>query len=297
VLSGSADLVGGLEPPEVLALQGRTDLNIQEVRTFTSAFVSFNPDGDGKLFFSDPKVRLAITQAVDRQRLVNEVLAGRGDTDPTPIPTGDWAYSASAAASHPYDPIAAAKALDAAGWLIPAGGKLRSKGGKPFKFELVVAGPFPTNEVAAGVARQLLEIGIEADVKPASPSDLVQKYLLGRNYMAALVAIDVGSDPDQYSLWHSGLDPATLNFAFTRGWGLIDKDLEDGRAAADQASRLAAYLDFQAQIVDAAPAIFLYSPHYDYAISQRVHGVRMNNVIEPADRFQYVTQWYVNTSG
>jgi peptide/nickel transport system substrate-binding protein len=296
VLGGAADLVGGLEPPEVLALQGRTDVNIQEVRTFTNAFVTFNPDGVGKQFFSDVKVRVALTQAVDRQRLVNEVLAGRGDTDPTPIPTGDWAYSASAASSHPYDPIAAAKALDAAGWLLLPGAKLRSKAGQSFRFDLVVAGPFPTNEVAAGVARQLLEIGIEADVKPVSASDLVQKYLLGRNYLAALVAIDVGSDPDQYTIWHSGLDPGTLNFAFTRGWGLIDKDLEDGRAAADQASRLAAYLDFQAQMVDAAPAIFLYSPHYDYAISQRVHGVRMNSVIEPVDRFQYVTQWYVNTS-
>jgi hypothetical protein len=48
-------------------------------------------------------------------------------------------------------------------------------------------------------------------------------------------------------------------------------------------------------IADAAPAIFLYSPHYDYAVSQRVHGVRVNSVIEPGDRFQYVTEWYVNT--
>jgi hypothetical protein len=25
--------------------------------------------------------------------------------------------------------------------------------------------------------------------------------------------------------------------------------------------------------------------------------VRMNKVVQPAERFQYVTQWYVNTSG
>src|SRR5207245_447264 len=128
VLAGAADLVGGLEPPEVLALPARTDLNIQEVRTFPNAFVTFKSAADAKL---------------------------------------------------------------------------RSKAGQSFRFDLVVAGPFPTNEVAAGVARQLLEIGIEADVKPVSASDLVQKYLLGRNYLAALVAIDVGSDPDQYTLWHS----------------------------------------------------------------------------------------------
>jgi hypothetical protein len=27
-----------------------------------------------------------------------------------------------------------------------------------------------------------------------------------------------------------------------------------------------------------------------------VHGVHMNSVIEPGDRFQHVTQWYVNTN-
>ena len=64
-----------------------------------------------------------------------------------------------------------------------------------------------------------------------------------------------------------------------------------------QRPRLAAYLDFQMLIADAAPAIFLYAPHYDYAVSQRVHGVRLNSVIQPGDRFQYVTQWYVNTGG
>ena len=297
VLQGAADLVGGLEPQEVVALQGRTDVVVQDVKTFTNAFITFNPDGSGKPFFGDIKVRLALTQAVDRQRVLGEVLAGRGDPDPGPIPTGDWAYSALAAASHPYDPVAAAKALDTAGWILLPGSKLRSKGGVPFRFDLVVASPFPNREVGDAVARQLLEIGIQADVKPVSSSDLVQKFLVVHNYQSALVRYDVGPDPDLNAMWHSGAPAGSLNFAYTRGWGLIDKDLEDGLAAVDPSARLAAYLDFQTQLVDAAPAIFLYSPHYDYAISQRVHGVHMNSVIEPGDRFQYVTQWYVNTSG
>ncbi|HSS94394.1 MAG TPA: ABC transporter substrate-binding protein [Candidatus Dormibacteraeota bacterium] len=297
VLQGAADMVGGLEPPEVQALLNRTDVNIQDVRTFTNAFVTLNPEGLSSLFFADQKVRLALTQAIDRQRILAEVVSGRGEPDPSPIPTGDWAYSASAAVSHPYDPVAAAKALEAAGWVIAPGAKIRTKGGKPFKFELVAASPFPNHEIADAMARQWLDIGVEADVKAVSASDLVQKYLLGHNYQAALIRYDVGPDPDLNLLWHSGADPGALNFAYRRGWGLIDKDLEDGIAAVDQASRLAAYLDFQVQMADAAPAIFVYSPHYDYAISQRVHGVHMNSVIEPEDRFQYVTQWYVNTTG
>src|SRR5205807_3431705 len=56
VLSGAADLVGGIQPQEIGILQGRTDLLIKDTRMFTNAFVSFNPEGDGKAFFSDAKV-------------------------------------------------------------------------------------------------------------------------------------------------------------------------------------------------------------------------------------------------
>jgi peptide/nickel transport system substrate-binding protein len=294
---GVADLVGGLQPQEVDALKGRTDISVIESRMFTDSFVSLNAEGDGKNFFSDPKVRIALTQAIDRQRIVTEVLAGRADPDSTPIPVGVWAYSAAAAALHPFDQPAAAQALEKAGWVLESGAKLRTKNKASFKVELVAADSFPNRQVADGVARQLLEIGVQVDVKAVPASKLVSEYLVGRKYQMALASFDVGPDPDQYSLWHSGADPNALNFAYSRGWGLIDSDLENGRAAVDPQARLAAYIDFQMLMADAAPAIFLYSARYDYAMSPRVHGVRMNKVVQPAERFQYVTQWYVNTSG
>lgn len=297
VRSGAADLVGGLEPEELNALTNSTDVTVMDVRTYTNAFISLNSDGDGKPYFGDVNVRKALVQAVNRDTLISEVLGGHAEADPTPIPTGDWAYSDAAARKYQYDQIAAAHALDAAGWTIPAGSQVRTnKAGLVFQVEMVVSDSFPNREIADAVTRQLSAIGIEVKVKPVAPSDLIQNYLLSRNYQMALVVFDVGPDPDLYSLWHSGADPGTLNFAYAHGWGLIDKDLEDGRAAVDQAERLAAYTDFQALIADQAPAIFLYSAHYDYAVSQRVRGVHVNRVIEPEDRFQYVTDWYVNTT-
>lgn len=295
VLDGAADLVGGLEPTEVGLLQSRNDVSVEDARMFTNSFVAMNAAGPGKQFFSDQNVRQALVEAIDRQRIVTDVLGGRADADPSPIPTAGWAYSAAAANLHSYDPVSAAAALDSAGWTTQPGSHVRAKGGVPFKVTLVAANSYPNAEIADAVSTQLLQVGIEVDVKAVPASQLVQNYLLNHQYEMALVAFDVGPDPDQYSLWHSGADPGSLNFAYTRGWGLIDKDLEDGRAAVDLPSRLAAYIDFQMLMADAAPAIFLYAGRYDYAVSQRVHGVRVNKVIEPSDRFQYVTDWYVNT--
>jgi len=297
VLTGAADLVGGIQPQEVDTLMGRNDLVVQESRMFTNSFVTFNADGDGRQFFSDPKVRLALVQAVDRQRVVAEVFSGRADADPSPIPTADWAYSTVAANLHPYDMVAAASALDTAGWTIDPTSKLRTKKGVPFHVTLVAAESYPNVEIANSISRQLADLGIQVDVKPLPASKLLQDYLLTHSYQMALISIDVGPDPDQYSLWHSGSDPGSLNFAYSRGWGLIDKDLEDGRASVDTSGRLAAYIDFQVLMVDAAPAIFIYAGRYEYAVSQRVHGVHLNVAIEPYDRFEYVTDWYVNTTG
>lgn len=297
VLTNAADLVGGLEPQEVDLLQGRTDLVVRDARMFTNSFVAFNPEGDGKQFFNDVNVRLALAQAVDRTRLVNEVLAGRADPDATPIPTANWAFSAAAANQHPFDPVVASKALEAAGWVTPAGERIRVKNGVPFRVDLVVADSYPNRQVADAIARQILDVGVQVNVKALPASQLVQNYLLTHKYQMALVHFDVGPDPDQYSLWHSGADIGSLNFAYSRGWGLIDKDLEDGRSAVDPPSRLAAYIDFQMLMSDMAPAIFLYAGRYSYAVSQRVHGVHMNKVIQPPDRYQYVTDWYVNTTG
>ena len=296
VLTGAADLVGGIQPQEVSTLQGRTDLTVQEARMFTNSFVTFNGDGDGKTFFGDSKIRVALVQAINRQRVVSDVFAGRADSDPTPIPTADWAYSPAAANLHPYDPAAAGTALDAAGWLLDPSSKLRTKKGVPFKVSLVAADSYPNQQIAAAISNQLAEIGVEVDVKPLPASKLLQDNVLTHKYQMALISIDVGPDPDQYSLWHSGIDPGSLNFAYSRGWGLIVKDLEDGRAAVDPPSRLAAYIDFQMLMADAAPAIFIYASRYEYAVSQRVHGVHMNKAIDPYERFQYVTDWYVNTT-
>src|SRR5206468_10979564 len=95
---------------EVDTLLGRNDLTVQEGRMFTNSFVTFNPEGDGKQFFGDPKVRLALVQAIDRQRIVSDILAGRADADPNPIPTAGWAYSAAAGILHPYDSLPSATA-------------------------------------------------------------------------------------------------------------------------------------------------------------------------------------------
>ena len=192
---------------------------------------------------------------------------------------------------HPFS----AKALTDAGWTLPDQGLYRTRAGHDFTVSLVAADAYPFREVADSVRRQLQGVGVRVTVQDVPVSQLVTRYLVGHGYQMAIASFDNGPDPDQFSLWHSSMKQYPLNVSGLPRQGFIDKALEDGRARTDAAGRMAAYADLQKLITEASPAIFLYEPHYQYAVSRRVHGLHMNPVIEPGDRFEYVTDWYITT--
>jgi peptide/nickel transport system substrate-binding protein len=300
VSRGEADAVGDLLPQGISPLARRQDLDLKQIRTFNFVAVLFNLTPDTALYLEPPTVRQALSEAVDRQKIVRDVLGGNADAAPGPIPPTSWAYARQQAAKYPYNPAQAAKAMQDAGWTMDLKTGVLARGGHQFQVDLVTADAFPYRPVAEAVRDQLRLLGVQVQVIPVSTSVLISKYLVGKQYQLALADFENGPDPDQSSLWHSGAPIDSLNFTSQDRLpkqALIDKDLEDGLGKFDLASRRAAYADFQDLMSDAAPAIFLFEPHYTYVVSRRVGGVHTNPEIEPIDRFEYVTDWYAATQG
>ncbi|HEY4025381.1 MAG TPA: peptide ABC transporter substrate-binding protein [Candidatus Dormibacteraeota bacterium] len=298
VSRGEADTVGDLLPQGIDTLARRQDLNLMQIRTFNFAAVLFNLTADLAVYFNPPAVRQALNQAIDRKKIVKTVLQGHADAAGGPIPPSNWAYAKQQAEKYRYDPNQAAQTLTQAGWAMNLQTGVLSRQGHDFQVHLVTADAYPYRPVAEAVRDQLRLVGIQVLIDPVPASVLVSKYLLGKQYQLALADFENGSDPDQSSLWHSGAAADSLNFTGADRLpkqAFIDKDLEDGVAKTDLNARRAVYTDFQDLMSDAAPAIFLFEPHYTYVVSRRVRGVHTNPVIEPIDRFQYVTDWYATT--
>ena len=296
LLGGQVDGLGGILPAQLQSLRSRPDLEIHSLRTYTFVAALFALRPENAPLFDPVPVRQALVQGIDRAAIVKNVLGGYGEPAPGPIPPSDWAYKAAAADRAAHDPKAAAQALEASGWLLTPGSPFRSKGGRSLTIDLVTTDAYPYRQVADLIAEQLRSIGVEIRVEGVAASALVSRYLIGRNFQMAVAAFDNGPDPDQFALWHSGQpkDSVTFGDSLPRQ-ALIDKDLEDGRATTDRRRRAAAYADFQDLMADAAPAAFLYEPHYLYAVARRVKGFRTDAVIEPAGRFAYISSWYLNT--
>jgi peptide/nickel transport system substrate-binding protein len=298
VAKGDADLVGALQPPQLGQLAKRPELNVQQMRTYNVVSVLFNRSGDAAPYFGSELTRRALAMAIDRRPIVQHVLEGRADAAPGPIPPSDWAFSRAAAEKWVFDRQEAARVLDAEGWRAAPGSNLRSKEGRDFVVTVTTADAYPYSQVAEELSKQLKQVGVELRIDPV-PASVLLGRLLQKQYQLALIGFELGPDPDQYSLWHSDPPKEALNFASPKlpRQALIDKDLEDARALSDRKARVRLYDDFQSLMADAAPAIFLFQPHYAYVFGHRAHGVRSNPVIEPADRFQYVSEWWVSKPG
>ncbi len=290
--SGGIDgalLGANLAPADLVSFRADDRVAVHDITS--TSYITVELDTRSPLF-SDPSVRRALLESIDRQSLIDSVIAGRGTVVDDSIPTQSWAYAATDRIS--FDAEAAAAALDAGGWLVGGDG-VRRKGGAALSFSLSTANDVQRTAVADNLAYQWRKIGIDAQVQPLTAASFTNDYLLPRKFQAALVAIDPGPDPDPYPFWHSSqITPPGRNLADyseTR----IDDVLQRARQTTDVARRKELYAQFEDYLISATPALPLYAPTYTYAQSSRVHGFAPSLLFTPASRFANVTAWFIET--
>ncbi len=258
---------------------------------YAELIMNLRPDAP---LFQDVQVRKAIAMAIDKTAIIRDTLHGQAHAEDGPTPHAiTWAYDA---ATQPpgYDPAGAGKLLDADGWLMQTNG-VRAKNGSPLAFNLTVSADLsPYQRVAEKVAMDLSRIGVDANVQPVSTAALIHDYLSPRTFDMVLIAFDNGPDPDVFAFWHSSQEhPGGFNFTSMKRNVFIDKYLEDGRSALDLPTRVKAYNRLQEQFAKDVPAVYLYSPIFNFAVDRRIHGVRLDSAVEPQERYAHVSDWYV----
>jgi peptide/nickel transport system substrate-binding protein len=241
--------------------------------------------------FAQTEVRRALMQAINVQALIDDA-AGAGVPAEVGIPRQSWAHSD--VTLPPFDPGAAARALEYAGWSRGRDGVRRNDATR-LSFTLSTTSDPRRVALAQDIAGQWRAIGADVTVQPLDASSYIDEVLLPRKFEAALVAVDPGPDPDPYPFWHSTqIPPPGRNLADHRDTR-IDDVLQRGRQNTDPARRKELYELFAGYLIPAMPAIPLYAPTYTYAQSARVHGFGDTLLFTPAARFASAYQWYIAT--
>ncbi|NLE75215.1 MAG: peptide ABC transporter substrate-binding protein [Chloroflexi bacterium] len=278
--------------PEAAALP---NLDLYSARMAGYVLIYLNLDDAANLpFFTQREVRQALLQALDRQKLVDEVLNGQGIVANSPILPETWAHWPGLA-QHAYDPARAAELLDAAGWVDRNGDGIRENEGRTLSFRLVTNDDPLRKRLAESVAAQWRKIGVEATAESVSFARLVGEFLATRRFDAVLTGLELPGDPDPYPLWHS--TQAKTPGQNYGGFALraADEVLEAARTTTDVNRRIALYQQFQQLFADEVPALLLYYPVYTYGVDDRVQGVQVLPLNGPADRFATVNDWFIET--
>ena len=175
--------------------------------------------------------------------------------------------------------------------------KEKAKDGDMFIVTLVTADTKEYRDAAELIAGSWQEVGVKTELTFVSPKDISRLALKSRDYDILLYGAIVGSDPDQYPLWHSSqIDFPGLNLARYVN-RTADGFLVKAREAATEEEQIEAYQKFQEILLADRPAIFLYTPTYRYATTDKIQGINVARIFHPSDRFANVTYWYLNTDG
>lgn len=138
------------------------------------------------------------------------------------------------------------------------------------------------------------KVGVAVEIKTVELSAL-KSTIKNRDYDALLYGQALGSEPDLYPFWHSTqINDPGLNLSAYQN-KKVDQLLKDARETLDSQVKAQSYEKLQDLLLTDAPALFLYNPAYLYWASGKVKGIDTTKIVDPAKRFENITNWYINT--
>ena len=124
LLEGNIDIVTDVTPSLYERIKENSDINLVVKPGHTYTYIGWNLE---KSLFAKDTMRLALTYAIDRKRLIKDVLLDLADVAKGPIPPTSWAYD-DELSPIPYDMGIAVNFLDKLGWKLSKRDKIRKKG-------------------------------------------------------------------------------------------------------------------------------------------------------------------------
>ena len=249
------DVVDGISKPLVRDLAGIRGITIYTTLVANYRHLDFNLRNP---ILADAAVRRAIARGIDYQRVIATVYAGWGVRAATDIPPFSWA--ANDLQPIPYDPEAARRMLDVAGWRPDADG-VRHKAGQRLSLTISsAAGNRAAESAESLIAQQLKMIGVDLVVKNYAGALLFDEHgpLYGGTYDMAWIVNTEGTDPDNLGEWGCDyIPPRGANTDFYCN-PRVDALLRDARRQPDQEQRRRDYERAWRIMLDDVPAVIVY---------------------------------------
>jgi len=238
--TGKADLIVGLNPDDALQLDGSSGVEVRSAPTERVGYFMMNTQA-GPL--TDQRVRQAVSQAIDRQLIIDALLGGFSQVTNQLLTPAHFGY-VEGLEWHGYDPDKARALLAEAG---------HANG---VEIEIITAPPFDQRIIQA-IQQQLSDVGITLTISMSDMSTFLGRRRadpdgFGDTVFGRWSCACQDADGVLYAMFHSG--SVWSKYANPE----LDKYLEAGRSTLDDAERMAAYTEAHRIIYEDVPSIPLY---------------------------------------
>ncbi len=238
-----------------------------------------------KPMFQDVRVRKALGMAVDVEEIIRYLLYGEGERVTGPYPrTTPW-YDPTVKPL-PYDPAAAGRLLDEAGWRVGPDG-IRTKDGRRLAFTLITNhGNAQRKAIGTIVQDQWRKIGVDCSFQLFEWAVFLKDFINPGRFDACILGWSMGRDFDLFQLWHSSqTHPQQLNFV---GYANRSADalIERLRRTYDEPTQIRLARRLHRIIAADAPYTFLYAPRGTTVLDKRIVVVKHNP--DGTERYEHI---------
>lgn len=272
-----------LAPSQVAVVHADPALAFRTVPTAVVAGLAFNTSHAP---LQDLRVRRAIAMSVDRDAISRKITLGYYPVTNMIQPRFSWAFDPSVREPS-YDPAAADRLFDAAGWRRGTS-HIRQRNGVPMR---LLYAQFPETatgvRVATAVQAALRDRGVEVEIKSVSNAQL----FLPRTGVLATGAFDLayvpwtmGADPDDSSVLVCGAPSNYMRWCDAR----VDRLEAAAQRATQNAVRKKLYAAIARIVAAQVPVLYLFNAEYVYAYRKRLEGFAPNAFVPTwnADRWR-----------
>jgi peptide/nickel transport system substrate-binding protein len=179
--SGSVDIApapDNLSPDSLRSLGQNPNLKIEQFKGSNIQYLGFNTQSAP---LNNAKIRQAIAYAIDREKIINQLLFGQAAIANSIVPAESWAYTAGT--QYSYNPERAKQLLQEAGYK-----------NEPIVFKFA-AGNAAVKDYSQVIQNSLKEVGLNINIETLDPNVLRQQLSQGQFQMNTGVWVGGNQDP------------------------------------------------------------------------------------------------------
>ena len=179
--TGSVDLApapSNMPPDTLKLLNGMGNIKVEQFEGSNIQYIGLNTTSAP---LNNQKIRQAIGYAIDREKLINELLSGQAKIASSVLPAGSWAYSTGT--QYNFDPERSRQLLKEAGYK-----------DEPIKFKYS-SGNAAFNSYAQAIQSSLAAVGLNVQIETVDPGTLRTQLAQGQYQMNTGVWIGGNQDP------------------------------------------------------------------------------------------------------